>query len=563
MKKLWLIFLLFANLIIKLNCQDDDYDTEPEEAINGDYAAANEPEFFKNAFVEHTLPGSRASAGNVWGNYMQMMPFGPPPPYYPLTSAGSQSNYETTGRSNGFSNKPFNDDFFADFDKSAGGRSKDSNSFDESPPSYNRGPKSMSGGPYSGAAIAGGYNPMFNYGTLAGAYAHPYGQAGRFNPLQAGAPYRPAGSPMFGPNGQQRNKPNDNFDQELKEMGIDLSEFGLGGEVVEEEEKKKKGKEKKKRKEKPSKVRPLFPSFLSPIKTPTTTEAPPPVTQNQYLKSHVENDILNFGLPTMNEYGIKEHKLEKQVYGDRYQYPMQANQNIGPLSGYGQTSGQMGGQMGGQMSNQMGSPMGSPMNGQMGGQLGNSNAGYRDVTDANSELDFKGLNQQISQYSDNKINSLLKLNPAADHQTTSEMMPGMMAGINPLGASLPVFTAIDANPLNNLNANDIAAINLLESGITDLGSFSGKAHEYRTNEYHSMNGKGGAGNRGPPDNINENFKAFGQTGGSSKGAQPPKFLENDPFFKEKKPKKEEEGEEEDNDKYDSEPDKGRGRKGER
>ena len=65
MKEVWLVCLLFANLIIKINCQDDDYDTDPEEAVNADYVAPNEPEFFKNAFVENTVSGSRAGPGNM------------------------------------------------------------------------------------------------------------------------------------------------------------------------------------------------------------------------------------------------------------------------------------------------------------------------------------------------------------------------------------------------------------------------------------------------------------------------------------------------------------------
>lgn len=533
MKEVWLICLLFLSLIIEIHSQDDDYDTDPEEAVNADYAAPNEPEFFKNAFVENTVPGSR-DGGGMWGNYLQLMPFGgPPPSLYSLPAASPSMNYGT--RSNGFESKPFNDDFFADFDKPHGGRSKDSDSFDSSPPPFKGRSKSMSGG-YPGAGAYGQQQPMFNY-PMQGAspYGHPF-QAGRFNPLQNGAPYHPVGAHLF-PHAQ-RNKNNDNFDRELKEMGIDLTEFGLGGGSLEEE--KKKSKEKKKRKEKPSKVRPLFPSFLSPIK-PTSTEAPV-VTQNQYLKSHVENDILNFGV-NMHDFGIKEHKLEKQVYGDnRYQYPMQANQNIGGLSGYGH--------------GQIGNPMGNSMNNQMSGQ----STGYRDQSNLNDELDFKGLNQQINQYSDNKINSLLKLNPAADQQTTSGMMPVLNSNIyNTLN---PVFTAIDANPLNTLNANDIAAINLLENGLTDLDSFSGKAHEYRTNEHNSMHEKGS--NRPPPDNINENFKAFVPTVASKGGHEKrPKFIEDDPFFKDKKPKKEDEEEEdnENNDKYDSEPKRTRGRKG--
>ena len=473
--------LLTSFVLIEINCQDDDYDTDPEEAVNSDYVASEQPEFFKNAFAD-TQSRQSYMPGNPWDPYLRYYPFsnaGDQPrsfssysPFVPIGQSFDHSAHETKSRS-----KPMNDDdFFSDYSDHKTKNEFDSSSFksnDKPPHSMNR---------------PTGYHPqqlMFNYGLPYGgnSYGRSPATGGQFNPYQQNV--HPIGAHLYPytQQHQQQRKKKDNFDEELKKLGINMDDYlgeggGGGGGQTEEPQKKRVKKEKKKKKDK---KRPLFPNLLNTFKVATTTTESP--TQNKYLKSNVENDISNLGF-NMDNYGIKEHKLEKQVYGqDKYQYPMQALPNGFRNQDYS------------------------------GGSGGDLN-------------DLKTLNSHLNQYSDDKLNSLLKLTPINGQ---SAMLP--ILNSNGHSTINPYFTADNsANGLTGLA--EITAINLLENSFNDLNGYGAKA-----NQYHHSNAPF---NTNENMNINENFKSFAparpaSSGGKKYPGAPPKFLE-DEFFKTEKKK---------------------------
>jgi len=199
MKTFLLFYVLLSSLALKINCQDDDYDTDPEEAINVDYPMNNEqPEFFKNAFVE---PGSQRSVdqSDPWNQYLGYFPFatlGDARSYPPYYSVGGQSvpfetssNEQTKARSN-----VMNDEFFNDNSE----KNKDdfeSDSFD----SHNSKPKSTDHQMKTSSQHNNSPLPMYNYGLPMANYgAMNYGATNtRYNPYQPYPQQHPIGSNLY------------------------------------------------------------------------------------------------------------------------------------------------------------------------------------------------------------------------------------------------------------------------------------------------------------------------------------------------------------------------------
>lgn len=483
MKIFW--FLIFISLVVKLNCQEDDYDTDPEDAINDYSSPSEQPEFFKNAFNENQSNSRQIHpqiSDNALNQYLNYFPFSSIgdgrssfyPSYFPMMTGQS---FESSIDENQRNVKPMiTDDYFGGYSP----KTKDQ--------IYNA-PKSINSINDELNALNGKQQHskmMFNYGFPA-----PYANRpspmfnGRLNSYQTSPAIHPIGSHLY-PYTQRHRKP-DSFDEELKALGIDLGEMGLGGEENSSEETNSKKKEKKdqdKKKKKKDKKRPsFFPNLLSSFKTTTTTTES--TIQNQYLKSNIDNDINNLGF-NLDNYGIKEHKLEKQVYGNegRYQYPMQAT------------------------------------------NTGSSNAGLSTVanlpnqsmmdSNSNNLNDLSSFKSSLNNYNlfgnDDKLSNLLKSN---DDQA---LLP-LINSHNNDNSLLTSDGLSSTNGFNNLN--DVTAINLLENSFNDLNGFKGKTHEYQHTNI--------------PDNLNQNFKPFlPKPNGNKKYENRPKFLDNDPFFKDDK-----------------------------
>lgn len=216
----------------------------------------------------------------------------------------------------------------------------------------------------------------------------------------------------------------------------------------------------------------------------------------------------------MGQYGIKEHNVEKQVFGNTpqsYQYPMQENTfNNNPS----QTN---------TFNNQ------GTLNGNLDGINNQGTDAFRNTF--NGQFNFDAVNNLDT------LNSMLKYSPS---------------GIDTIN---PVFTA-DHEVQSALSPLNDVAFNLLEA---NLNNYRG-THEYHTSDHNNKNV--------------ENYKSFPNgemTGlmGVSKAPKadnkPPSFLQ-DEFFKEKSTKntnkEEESGDGEENDENESNDYKrNKGRKG--
>lgn len=307
MKIIWCSFYILFIFIKIISCQDDDYEAEPDEVTN-EFMSSDQPEFFKNAFTEGESSSGRQSSlpasysNDLWAPYLRYFPFSNidaksiSPYYSPFYSpySGPSIPFNGGNKETGRAIKGFHDkvkrrpDFFnSDFDFN----SPKSNEFDDSKPkslepaNQEHNHKPMTFNNYNSLP----FSPQLN--------SNAYSALGRFNAYQNGLqsphmgmpqppPHHPVGSHLFPYTQQGRQK--DNFDEELKKLGIDLDEYLGEGSNGDKESNKK---EKNKRKKKDKKVKPIAPTII-PFRQVTTTENP---TQHQLLKSHVENDILNFG----------------------------------------------------------------------------------------------------------------------------------------------------------------------------------------------------------------------------------------------------------------------------